>query len=90
MDVRCDEDRVRNEHIRGTIRVTETSKTVTEKRLQVVRTCNEGRGGKRREEEHVVRRVLEAETGGKRRRGRLKTGWRRVRERRLTCGVEGR
>ena len=36
-------DKIRNEHIRGTIRVAEASKKITERRLNLVRACDEER-----------------------------------------------
>ena len=49
-------DRIRNEHIRGTIRVVQASKKNTEKRLKWyghVRTTKD---------EHIVRRMLDMDT----------------------------
>ena len=63
VDVRCNEER----HVRGTTRLTAASTKVTEKRLKWY-----GHIVMRREEEHVVRRALEAEIPGNRRRGRPK------------------
>ena len=62
-------DKIRNEHIRGTTRVAQASKKITERRLNwyghVMR-----RGG-----EHILRKVLRADIPGKRKRGRPKTRW---------------
>ena len=74
MDVWCNEDGVRNEHIRGTTRVTETSE-VTEKRLKWYGQIM------RREEEHVVGSVRGGNTREKERQTEHRME-RRVRERR--------
>ncbi len=39
------EDKIRNEHIRGTTRVVKASKTITEKNTKVVRPCDENEIG---------------------------------------------
>ena len=55
-------DKIRNEHIRGTTRVVQASKKITEKRLKWyghVRIMKE---------EHIVRRMLDVDITGKRRR----------------------
>ena len=62
-------DRVRNEHIRGTVKVTEASKKVQEARLRWYGHLM------RREELHVAREVMDIEINGTRRRGRPKTRW---------------
>ena len=62
-------DRVRNEHIRGTVKVTETSKKVQEARLRWYGHLM------RREEQHVAREVMDMVVDGTRRRGRPKTRW---------------
>ena len=62
-------DKIRNEHIRGTTRVAQASKKITERRLiwygHVMR----------RDGEHILRKVLRADIPGKRKRGRPKTRW---------------
>ena len=62
-------DKIRNEHIRGTTRVAQASKKITERRLiwygHVMR----------RDGEHILRKVLRADIPGKRMRGRPKTRW---------------
>ena len=50
MDVRS--DKIRNEHIRGTTRVAQASKKITEKRLKLYGHMM------RMKEEHIVRRML--------------------------------
>ena len=62
-------DRVRNDHIRGTVKVTEVSKKVQEARLRWYGHLM------RREEQHVAREVMDMEVDGTRRRGRPKTRW---------------
>ena len=57
-------DKIRNEHIRGTTRVLQASKKITEKRLKW-----------RMKEEHIVRRTLDVDIPGKRRRGRPNLRW---------------
>ena len=62
-------DKIRNERIRGTTRVAQASKKITERRLiwygHVMR----------RDGEHILRKVLRAVIPGKRTRGRPKTRW---------------
>ena len=62
-------DKIRNEHIRGTTRVAQASKKITERRLiwygHVMR----------RDGEHILRKVLRADIPGKRKIGRPKTRW---------------
>ena len=62
-------DKTRNEHIRGTTRVAQASKKITERRLiwygHVMR----------RDGEHILRKVMRADIPGKRKRGRPKTRW---------------
>ena len=62
-------DKVRNEHIRGTTRVVQAFKKITEKRLK--------RFGhvRRMKEEHIVRRMLDVGIPGKIRRGRPNLKW---------------
>ena len=62
-------DRVRNDYIRGTVKVTEASKKVQEARLRWYGHLM------RREEQHVAREVMDMEVDGTRRRGRPKTRW---------------
>ncbi len=57
-------DKIRNEHIRGTTRVVQTSKEITEKRLKWYGHV------RRMKEEHIVRRMLDVDIPGKRRRVR--------------------
>ena len=57
-------DKIRNEHIRGTTRVVQASKKMTEKRLKWYGHV------RRMKEEHIVRRMLDVDIPGKRRRGR--------------------
>ena len=65
-------DKIRNEHIRGTTKVVQASRKITERRLKwyghVIRM----------EEDHVVRRVMTKAIPGKRKRGRPKTRWKDV------------
>ena len=62
-------DEIRNEHIRGTTRVAQASKHITERRLNCYGHVM------RRDGEHILRRVLRADIPGKRKRGRPKTRW---------------
>ena len=62
-------DRIRNERIRGTIKVTEISKKIQERRLQWYGHV------RRREEEYVGKRVMGMEVEGVRGRGRPKRRW---------------
>ena len=76
-------DKIRNEHVRGTTRVTQASKKITERRLiwygHVMR----------RDGEHILRKVLRADTPGKRKRGQLKTRWKDACQRDLqSTGLE--
>ena len=62
-------DKTRNEHIRGTTRVVQASKNITGNRLKWyghVRRMNE---------EHIVRKMLDMDIRGKRRRGRQNLRW---------------
>ena len=63
------DEMIRNEHIRGTTRVAQASKKITERRLiwygHVVR----------RDGEHTLRKVLRADIQRKRKRGRPRTRW---------------
>ena len=62
-------DRVRNERIRGTIKVTEISKKIQERRLQWYGHVM------RREDDYVGKRVMGMEIEGRRGRGRPKRRW---------------
>ena len=62
-------NKIRNEHIRGTTRVAQASKNITERRLNWYGHVM------RRDGEHILRRVLRADMPGKRKRGRPKTRW---------------
>ena len=53
-------DKIRNEHIRGTTRVAQASKKITEKRLNCYGHVM------RRDGEHILRKVLRADIPGKR------------------------
>ena len=57
------EDRIRNERIRGTAKVSQIGKKIQERRLQWYGHCV------RRDEEWIGRRMMELEVGGLRRRG---------------------
>ena len=71
-------DNIRNEHIRGTTRVVHTSKKITEKRLKWYGHV------RRMKEEHIVRRMLDVEIPGKRRRGRPNLRWKDACKRDMT------
>ena len=62
-------DKIRNEHIRGTTRVAQASKKITERRLNWYGHVM------RRDGEHILRKVSRADIPGKRKRGRPKTRW---------------
>lgn len=62
-------DRIRNERIRGTVKVGEVSKKVQEKRLQWYGHVM------RRDESYVGRRVMGMDVGGRRKRGRPRRRW---------------
>ena len=64
-----DMPKIRNEHIRGTTRVVQASKKITEKRLKCYGHV------RRMKEEHIVRRMLDVDIPGKRRRGRPNLRW---------------
>ena len=64
------EDRIRNERIRGTVKVGNIGKKIQESRLRWFGHVQ------RRNEEYVGKRVEKLEVGGRRRRGRPKTRWR--------------
>ena len=71
-------DKIRNEHIRGATRVVQASKKITEKQLM--------RYGhvRRMKEEHFVRRMLNVDIPGKRRRGRPNLRWKDTCKRDMT------
>ncbi len=62
-------DKIRNEHIRGTTRVLQASKKITEKQLKWYGHV------RRMKEEHIVRRMLVVDIPGKRRRGWPNLRW---------------
>ena len=62
-------DRIRNDYIRGTVKVVEVSKKIQQKRLQWYGHVM------RREDDHACRRVMDMEVEGRRRRGRPKFRW---------------
>ena len=64
-------DRVRNNHIRGSVKVTEVSKKIQEARLRWY-----GHLSRRNGEQHVAREMMEMQVNGTRRKGRPKTRWR--------------
>ena len=71
-------DKIRNEHIIGTVRVVHASKTITEKRLKWyghVRRMKEG---------HIVRRMLDVAVPGKRSIGRANLRWKDACKRNVT------
>ena len=61
-------DKIRNEHNRGTTRVVQASKNITEKRLKWYGHV------RRMKEEHIVKRMLDVDIPGKRR-GRPNLRW---------------
>ena len=66
-------DKIRNEHIRGTTKVVQASRKITERRLKWYGHVM------RMEEDHVVRRSSDDESDtGERKRGRPKTRWKDV------------
>ena len=71
-------DKIRTEHIRGTTRVVQASKKITEKRLK--------RYGhvRRMKEEHILRRMLDVDIPWKRRRGRPNLRWKDACKRDMT------
>ena len=62
-------DEIRNKHVRGSVKVAPLTMKITAKRLKWYRHV------KRRDEGHVLRRMLDVPVAGKRRRGRPKTRW---------------
>ena len=70
-------DRILNEHIRGTTRMVQASKKITEKRLKWTTV-------RRMKEEHIVRRMLDVDIQGKRRRGRPNLRWKDACKRDMT------
>ena len=71
-------DKIRNENIRGTTRVVQTSKTITEKQLKWYGHV------RRMKEEHIVRRILDVDIPWKRRRGRPNLRWKEACKRDMT------
>ena len=71
-------DKIRNEHIRGTTRVVQASKKITEKRLNWYGHV------RRKKVEHIVRRMLDVDIPGKRRRGRPSLRWKDACKRDMT------
>ena len=71
-------EKIRNEHIRGTTRVVQASKKITEKRLKWYGHV------RRMKEEHIVRRMLDVVIPGKRRRGRPNLRWKDACKRDMT------
>jgi hypothetical protein len=65
-------DRLRNDHVRGSLKVAPIASKAQESRLRWYGHIL------RRDEENIGRNVLDMEVGGKRRRGRPKTRWRDV------------
>ena len=65
-------DKIRNEHIRGTTKVAQASRKITDRRLKWYGHVM------RMEEDHVVKRVMTKAIPGKRKRGRPKTRWKDV------------
>ena len=63
------EDKIRNEYIRGSTKVVEVSKKMQEGRLRWYGHIL------RREEDHVGKQTMEMEVQGRRRRGRPKKRW---------------
>ena len=76
MDVRS--KKIQNEHIRETTRVVQVSKKITEKRLKWYGHV------RRMKEEHIVRRMLDVDIPGKRRRGRPNLRWKDACKRDMT------
>ena len=62
-------DKIRNEHVRGSVKVAPVTTKVTEKRLEWYRHV------KRMDVGHMLRRMLDAPVPGKRRRGRQRARW---------------
>ncbi len=71
-------DKIRNEHNRGTSRVVQASKNITEKRLKWYGHV------RRMKEEQIVRRMLDVDIPGKRRRGRPNLRWKDACKRDMT------
>ena len=71
-------DKIRNENIRGTTRVVQASKTITEKRLKWYGHV------RRMKYEHIVRRMLDVDIPWKRRRGRPNLRWKEACKRDMT------
>ena len=62
-------DKIRNEHIRGTTRVAQASKKITERRLNWYGHVM------MRDGEHILKKVFRTDKPGKRKKGRPKTRW---------------
>ena len=71
-------DKIRNVHIRGTTRVVQASKKITEKRLKWYGHV------RRMKDEHIVRRMLDVDIAGKRIRGRPSLRWKDACKRDMT------
>ena len=71
-------DKVRNEHIRGTTRVVQASKKITEKRLKCYGHV------RRMKEEHIERIMIDVDIPGKGRRGRPHLRWKDACKRDMT------
>ena len=69
---------IRNQQLRGTTRVVQAFKKITEKRLKWYDHV------RRMEEEHIVRRMLDVDIPGKRRRGRPNLRWKDACKRDMT------
>ena len=63
-------DRVKNEHVRGSVKVNEVSQKVQEARLGWY-----GHLMRRNDDQHVAREVMEMEVNGTRKRGRPRIRW---------------
>ena len=71
-------DNIRNEHIRGTTRLAQASKMITEKLLVCYGHAM------RMKEEHIVTRMLDVDIPGKRRRGHPNMRWKDACKRDMT------
>ena len=75
--------KIGNEHIRGTTSVVQASKKITERRLHWYGHVM------RRDDEHILKKVLRADIPGKRKRGRPKSRWKDACQRDLkSTGLE--
>ena len=75
-------DHIQNEHIRGTTRVVQASREITEQRLKWYGHVRRIKG------EHIVRRMLDVDIPVKRRRGRSSLGWKDVCKRDMIQAVK--